>query len=353
MAGYNIVLDLGGNAVSRSEKLAANLGVAAANATTLAAALRSVGTAAAAVPARTIRVGAVPTGSSVRGRSYAADNGRFREYIQGMTRQSDAMRAMSRFYKEQERDARARYTRHRNTKIMSYGTGFNLGGFSGRFSTILQPDASGNILGMNAGALMKNVNTAAIATSIVGMVGKAVVKTMVYSTAAPFVTGGIGMKSLISMLQSEGFASGVRLISRRTQAQAGLGQGFERAQLNADALAASYGLDRSTSLSSINVLTGLGVGGSSDQKLSLGQATRLTKIGGLISQQVGVPFERVMTNIQQLLAQATPNIRDIRELLNQAPVLGKYAIKEMEERGVKGTDVRTIPSKTKGRYSPR
>lgn len=258
-----------------------------------------------------------------------------------MTRQSDAMRAMSRFYKEQERDARARYTRHRNTKIMSYGTGFNLGGFSGRFSTILQPDASGNILGMNAGALMKNVNTAAIATSIVGMVGKAVVKTMVYSTAAPFVTGGIGMKSLISMLQSEGFASGVRLISRRTQAQAGLGQGFERAQLNADALAASYGLDRSTSLSSINVLTGLGVGGSSDQKLSLGQATRLTKIGGLISQQVGVPFERVMTNIQQLLAQATPNIRDIRELLNQAPVLGKYAIKEMEERGVKGTDVRT------------
>lgn len=341
MAGYNIVLDLGGNAVSRSEKLAANLGVAAANATTLASALRSVGTAAAAVPARTIRVGAVPTGSSVRGRSYAADNGRFREYIQGMTRQSDVMRSMSRFYREQERDARSRYTRHRNTKIMSYGTGFNLGGFSGRFSTILQPDVNGNILGMNAATLMKNVNTAAIATSIVGMVGKAVIKTMAYSTAAPFVVGGIGMKSLISMLQSEGFASGVRLISRRAQAQAGLGSAFERAQSNADALAASYGLDRSTSLSSINVLTGLGVGGSSDQKLSLGQATRLTKIGGLISQQAGVPFERVMTNIQQLLVQATPNIRDIRELLNQAPVLGKYALKEMEERGVKGTDVRT------------
>lgn len=341
MAGYNIVLDIGGNAVSRSEKLAANLGVAAANATTLAAALRSVGTAAAAIPSRTIRVGAVPTGSSIRGRSYAADNGRFREYIQGMTRQSDVMRSMSRFYREQERDARSRYTRHRNTKIMSYGTGFNLGGFSGRFSTILQPDVNGNILGMNAATLMKNVNTAAIATSIVGMVGKAVIKTMAYSTAAPFVIGGIGMKSLISMLQSEGFASGVRLISRRAQAQAGLGQGFERAQSNADALAASYGLDRSTSLSSINVLTGLGVGGSSDQKLSLGQATRLTKIGGLISQQAGVPFERVMTNIQQLLVQATPNIRDIRELLNQAPVLGKYALKEMEERGVKGTDVRT------------
>lgn len=341
MAGYNIVLDIGGNAVSRSEKLAANLGVAAANATTLAAALRSVGTAAVAIPSRTIRVGAVPTGSSIRGRSYAADNGRFREYIQGMTRQSDVMRSMSRFYREQERDARSRYTRHRNTKIMSYGTGFNLGGFSGRFSTILQPDVNGNILGMNAATLMKNVNTAAIATSIVGMVGKAVIKTMAYSTAAPFVIGGIGMKSLISMLQSEGFASGVRLISRRTQAQAGLGSAFERAQSNADALAASYGLDRSTSLSSINVLTGLGVGGSSDQKISLGQATRLTKIGGLISQQAGIPFERVMTNIQQLLVQATPNIRDIRELLNQAPVLGKYALKEMEERGVKGTDVRT------------
>lgn len=341
MAGYNIVLNIGGNAVSRSEKLAANLGVAAANATTLAAALRSVGTAAVAIPSRTIRVGAVPTGSSIRGRSYAADNGRFREYIQGMTRQSDVMRSMARYYREQERDARARYTRHRNTKIISYGTGFNLGGFSGRFSIILQPDANGNILGMNAATLMKNVNTAAIATSIVGMIGKAVLKTMAYSTAAPFVIGGIGMKSLIRMLQSEGFASGVRLISRRAQAQAGLGSAFERAQSNADALAASYGLDRSTSLSSINVLTGLGVGGLSDQKISLGQATRLTKIGGLISQQASVPFERVMTNIQQLLVQATPNIRDIRELLNQAPVLGKYALKEMEERGVKGTDVRT------------
>lgn len=342
MAGYNIVLDIGGNAVSRSEKLAANLGVAAANATTLAAALRSVGTAAAAIPSRTIRVGAVPTGSSIRGRSYAADNGRFREYIQGMTRQSDVMRSMSRFYREQERDARSRYTRHRNTKIMSYGTGFNLGGFSGRFSTILQPDANGNILGMNAEKLMRGVNAGAIATSMVGMIGKAVLKTMAYSTAVPLAVGGLGIRAMIGMLQSEGFASGVRLISRRHQARAGLGVGYEQANSNADFLAASYGLDRSTALSSINVLTGLGVGGAGNTKVSLAQATNLTKVGGLISQQAGVPFERVMTNIQQLLVQATPNIRDIRELLNQAPVLGKYALKEMEERGVKGVDVRTF-----------
>ena len=342
MAGYNIVLDIGGNAVSRSEKLAANLGVAAANATTLAAALRSVGTAAVAIPSRTIRVGAVPTGSSIRGRSYAADNGRFREYIQGMTRQSDVMRSMSRFYREQERDARSRYTRHRNTKIMSYGTGFNLGGFSGRFSTILQPDANGNILGMNAEKLMRGVNAGAIATSMVSMIGKAVLKTMAYSTAVPLAVGGLGIRAMIGMLQSEGFASGVRLISRRHQARAGLGVGYEQANSNADFLAASYGLDRSTALSSINVLTGLGVGGAGNTKVSLAQATNLTKVGGLISQQAGVPFERVMTNIQQLLVQATPNIRDIRELLNQAPVLGKYALKEMEERGVKGVDVRTF-----------
>lgn len=342
MAGYNIVLDIGGNAVSRSEKLAANLGVAAANATTLAAALRSVGTAAAAIPSRTIRVGAVPTGSSIRGRSYAADNGRFREYIQGMTRQSDVMRSMSRFYREQERDARSRYTRHRNTKIMSYGTGFNVGGFSGRFSTILQPDANGNILGMNAEKLMRGVNVGAIATSMVSMIGKAVLKTMAYSTAVPLAVGGLGIRAMIGMLQSEGFASGVRLISRRHQARAGLGVGYEQANSNADFLAASYGLDRSTALSSINVLTGLGVGGAGNTKVSLAQATNLTKVGGLISQQAGVPFERVMTNIQQLLVQATPNIRDIRELLNQAPVLGKYALKEMEARGVKGVDVRTF-----------
>ena len=76
-------------------------------------------------------------------------------------------------------------------------------------------------------------------------------------------------------------------------------------------------------------------------KLTVNDATALTRVGGLISQQAGVSFERVMTNIQQLMVQSNPNIRDIRELLNQAPILGRYAIDEMERKGITGVDKNT------------
>lgn len=337
MAGYNIVLNLSGNAVSRAEKLAAALGVASANATVLASALRSVGAVSSSIPLRTIRVGSAGLTGSAR---TSPVDGRFREYVQSMTRQSDAIRNMNRYYRDLERSESHR-TRHRSTRILSYGTGFSMGGFSGRFSNIFQPDSQGNLFGMNADTLMRNVNAGAIAASIMSGIGRAVLKAVKVSSFAPVGIGGGGLLGMLGLLQSEGFAGGVRLISRRHQARAGLGAGFEQAQSSADFLAASYGLDRSTALSSINVLTGLGIGGSGSRKINIAQATGLTKIGGLISQQAGVPFERVMTNIQQLLVQATPNIRDIRELLNQAPVLGKYALKEMEDRGVKGVDIRT------------
>jgi hypothetical protein len=48
-----------------------------------------------------------------------------------------------------------------------------------------------------------------------------------------------------------------------------------------------------------------------------------------------------MTNIQQLLTQTVPSIRDIRELLNQTPILQAYALRDMEIKGIQGTDVRT------------
>lgn len=245
----------------------------------------------------------------------------------------------------QQRDREA-YTRHRYTRVASFGTGFNIGGFSGRLSTILQPDENNQIMGMSASKVMKAANVSAITTSILGSVSKAIIKTIAYSTAAPIVAGGLGIMLPLRALQSESFAEGVRLISRRHQAQMGLGDEYSRAESNTDFLAASYGLDRSTTLSSINTLTGLGLGGvqgvdGDTRKLAVGEATGLTKVGGLISQHHGVPFERVMTNIQQLLVQDQPSLRDIRELLNQAPILGKFALKEMEERGVKNMDVRT------------
>lgn len=309
MAAYSIVLNLSGNAVTRVEKLASALASANVSATLLANSLRSVAGSAVMIPRTPIRV---PTARTV-GTTYAA---------------------------RRVADTEPNYTRHRYTRIASYGTGFNVGGFSGRLSTIIQPDSNGNILGLNAASLSRNLNIAGIVGSLLTSVGKIALKTVAAATVAPIAIGGGGIMLALRALQSESFAQGVRLIARRRQAQLGLGVDYERAQSSADFLAASYGLDRSGSLSSINVLSGLGVGGTG-RKLTMGEATGLTKIGGLISQQAGVPFERVMTNIQQLLVQETPHIRDIRELLNQAPILGKYAIRDMETQGIKGVDVRT------------
>ena len=144
------------------------------------------------------------------------------------------------------------------------------------------------------------------------------------------------MTAALRVLQSDWFAEGAKLISRRHQTREGMGPQYEQTLRNADIISAAYGLDRSTTLSSINVLAGLGVG-ANNRKITLGEATGLTKC----AQHAGVSFERVMTNIQQLLVTTAPNMRDIRELLNQAPILGKYALKEMEEQGLKGVDVRT------------
>lgn len=319
MSGYRIVLNLTGNASAKVATLSANLEKANMAASSLARSLASVAAASHAV--KPINLGHVRPPHTPH-----------------------APRPPRPPRSDEPRPPRPprepRYTRHRHTRILSYGTGFNIGGFSGRLSTILQPDANGNILGMNAGKLTRSLNIIAIVGSVLKTVGTAIVKFIAGVTIAPIAIGGIGLMASIRALQSESFAEGVRLISRRRQAQLGLGEDFERAQTSADFLSKSYGFDRSTTLSSINILTGMGVGGTA-RKLNVQEAAGLTKVGGLISQQSGVSFERVMTNIQQLLVQTTPHVRDIREMLNQAPILGKYALRDMEEKGVKGVDVRT------------
>lgn len=331
MAEYSIILNLTGNAVERAEKLAAALGLAAANATTLAQALRTVGSVSASIPTRTIRVGAAPAGRGPytgTGRSDPA----FREYIASLTRRSDALRSMSAYYRELERESATRYRRHRSTRIFSYGTGFRMGGFSGRFSTILQPDANGRILGIDAESFMSRANALGIATGIVASIGKAIVKAVAKVTIGQYATGAVGMFAMNRILMSEGMAEGVRIIQRRNQARLGMGDEFLRAQENADLLASNYGLERSVALSTINVLTGLRVG-TKGRTLNVSDATALTRVGGLVAQQSGAPFERVMTNFQQILAQDSPNLRDIRELLNQAPILKRYALDEIAKRG--------------------
>lgn len=519
MAGYSIVLNLSGNAVSQTEKLAANLSLAATNAALLSARLAEVGAAARAIPARPIRVGkassvpsgAAPKGMPRQGMTYIQPKGKgvtptttarnlvqssekvlpgrvvkpstlqrarvrpetviaqrpdasyaaMRNVVANLTRKQTATDALDRVAKSikptgvtptvtpprvnapaprapyvtraaldasrtrpasidrfvrpiqqpsglsraeiaarkaaasardkaqtladraarvqtvaaeranrarqaaTERAARAqaaaanraarqaeqasrqeerRRTRHKSTRVASFGYGASIGGFSGRLSTILQADENGKIGGIDAGKLSKALNVGAIATNAAASIGKALLKVTAYSTVAPIVLGGGVIMTAINALQSESFAEGVRLISRKHQAKKGLGADYEQAQTNADYLASSYGFDRSTTVSSINVMTGLGVNTGVEgkkRKLSLGEATGLTKVGGLISQHHGVPFERVMTNIQQLLVQDKPNLRDIRELLNQAPILGKYALREMEKKGSKETDVRS------------
>lgn len=319
MAGYNIVLNLGGNAVSNSERLATNLAAAAANATTLASALRSVGAAYRSIPNRRFTVPSAPRQSRPYARPLrtASRPAPARPYAQG-----------------------APYTRHRSTRIASWGYGFSLGGFNARLSSVLQPDENGMLFGMDAGRLMRGVNVAGIAGNIMTSIGRALFKATKMATfSGPMIAGGV-MTAALRVLQSDWFAEGAKLISRRHQTREGMGPQYEQTLRNADIISAAYGLDRSTTLSSINVLAGLGVG-ANNRKITLGEATGLTKVGGLIAQHAGVSFERVMTNIQQLLVTTAPNIRDIRELLNQAPILGKYALKEMEEQGLKGVDVRT------------
>lgn len=319
MAGYNIVLNLGGNAVSNSERLATNLAAAAANATTLASALRSVGAAYRSIPNRRFTVPSAPRQSRPYARPLrtASRPAPARPYAQG-----------------------APYTRHRSTRIASWGYGFSLGGFNARLSSVLQPDENGMLFGMDAGRLMRGVNVAGIAGNIMTSIGRALFKATKMATfSGPMIAGGV-MTAALRVLQSDWFTEGVKLISRRHQTREGMGPQYEQTLRNADIISAAYGLDRSTTLSSINVLAGLGVG-ANNRKITLGEATGLTKVGGLIAQHAGVSFERVMTNIQQLLVTTAPNMRDIRELLNQAPILGKYALKEMEEQGLKGVDVRT------------
>lgn len=306
MASYSIVLDISGNATTRAEKLAAALARADVSAKSLAMSLRAVGAAAQTVPVRTIRV------SSAAPRVTSVAPGR----------------------------EPSMYTRHRYTRVGSYGYGFSFGGFSARLSSIIQPDENGQLFGMDAAKLARTVNIAGIATNILASVGKALFKATSYTTIGSFAVGGIGTMMMTKFLMSEGMAEGVRILQRRNQARLGLGGAYLQAQGNADALARDYGLDRSAAISAINVLSGMGVA-NTGSKLTVNDATALTRVGGLISQQAGVSFERVMTNMQQLMVQSNPNIRDIRELLNQAPILGRYAIDEMERKGITGVDKNT------------
>lgn len=145
--------------------------------------------------------------------------------------------------------------------------------------------------------------------------------------------GPKALSSAANFLTGPKFEAGVTLLQRREQARRGFGAQFAKAQQQADLLAVSYGLNPADVIASLNVLTGMKVG---SKRLSMGHAARLVQAGGLISQQGGVSYENVMLNLQQLMAQDQLHSRDIKQLLTHAPILGRYAIDEMEKKGIVG-----------------
>lgn len=164
--------------------------------------------------------------------------------------------------------------------------------------------------------------------------GAALAAKIAAKTASFTVLGGVkALKFGTDILTSAQMGEGIKLLQRRQQARLGFGASYAEAQSRADLLAASYGLDPSNVIASMNVLAGMRVG---NKKISVGQAERLTQVGGLIAQASGQSFENVMVNIQQMMAQTVPSMRDIRQLLTHAPILSRYALQEMEKRGIAG-----------------
>lgn len=135
------------------------------------------------------------------------------------------------------------------------------------------------------------------------------------------------------MLNSNNMAEAGSNLMQMRMAEKGLGGNYQATLNRATQLAAEYGFSRVGMLNAMNMFTGLNVDG---KKLTPEEASHLAEVVGKIAHVGGLSFERVNVNLQQLLGQAVPSIRDIRELVGQAPFIGKLAMNMMEERGVQG-----------------
>lgn len=160
-----------------------------------------------------------------------------------------------------------------------------------------------------------------------------------YATAwaVPKLIGGavysIGSKAMNSQSMTEAISNSMQL----SMARRGLGADYDRTYSQASRMAAEYGYSRSGMVSMINTLSGFEVNGS---ELGTDIATDIARITGKVAQLGGRPYDIVGLNMQQLLAANKPNMRDIRELINAAPILSKYALDEMRNTGVSGGDPR-------------
>lgn len=191
------------------------------------------------------------------------------------------------------------------------------------------------------GRIVTGVNPAigAFASSI-GMVGKALIA---FKVAGVAIRGGalfVGNR----LLNNQNFGEAGSNIMQFSMARKGLGAAYEQSLEDATRLAAEYGFSRSGILNSINMFTGLNAGG---QKLSRQDAVRIATQAGKISHVGNVPFERVNINLQQLLGQPTPSARDLRELIQAAPIIGKIAQQAMSRTNVSGDVFSYLKDKTR------
>lgn len=190
------------------------------------------------------------------------------------------------------------------------------------------------------------VNLGKVFTSLAGAAGKAIPALGAFGQVAigaakiwmgvhawRLASSGLPLLVGTRLLNSNNMAEAASNLMQMRMAEKGLGGNYQATLNRATQLAAEYGFSRVGMLNAMNMFTGLNVDG---KKLTPEEASHLAEVVGKIAHVGGLSFERVNVNLQQLLGQAVPSIRDIRELVGQAPFIGKLAMNMMEERGGRG-----------------
>lgn len=219
-----------------------------------------------------------------------------------------------------------------------------MGVFQKRVKTF--QDSFFNNVSSFSGLRYNAVNLGKIFTSLAGAAGKAIPALGAFGQVAigaakiwmgvhawRLASSGLPLLVGTRMLNSNNMAEAASNLMQMRMAEKGLGGNYQATLNRATQLAAEYGFSRVGMLNAMNMFTGLNVDG---KKLTPEEASHLAEVVGKIAHVGGLSFERVNVNLQQLLGQAAPSIRDIRELVGQAPFIGKLAMNMMEERGVQG-----------------
>lgn len=219
-----------------------------------------------------------------------------------------------------------------------------LGEFQKRVKTF--QDSFFNNVSSFSGLRYNAVNLGKTFTSLAGAAGKAIPALGAFGHVAigaakiwmgvhawRLASSGLPLLVGTRMLNSNNMAEAASNLMQMRMAEKGLGGNYQATLNRATQLAAEYGFSRVGMLNAMNMFTGLNVDG---KKLTPEEASHLAEVVGKIAHVGGLSFERVNVNLQQLLGQAVPSIRDIRELVGQAPFIGKLAMNMMEERGVQG-----------------